>query len=177
FEFDDVWDAKTTQDEVFESIENLADAVLRGCSASVFAYGATGGGKTYTVVGDLDGETPKLGIAFQSVETKLSVRLKPDGGGAHAPDVSKVGIGDMAHFLRVFDAGNRRRATSSTLLNATSSRSHVVVIVEAAGGGRLWLVDLAGSERVAKSGASGEVLKEAACINRSLSALGDVFEA
>ncbi|KAH8046832.1 hypothetical protein JL722_13467 [Aureococcus anophagefferens] len=207
FEFDDVWDAKTTQDEVFESIENLADAVLRGCSASVFAYGATGGGKTYTVVGDLDGETPKLGIAFQSVEvllaslkrdasedaapacpcsrtqstpmhekTKLSVRLKPDGGGAHAPDVSKVGIGDMAHFLRVFDAATGA-TTSSTLLNATSSRSHVVVIVEAAGGGRLWLVDLAGSERVAKSGASGEVLKEAACINRSLSALGDVFEA
>ncbi|KAH8045132.1 hypothetical protein JL722_14364 [Aureococcus anophagefferens] len=86
FEFDDVWDAKTTQDEVFESIENLADAVLRGCSASVFAYGATGGGKTYTVVGDLDGETPKLGIAFQSVEVLLA-SLKRDASEGGAPRV------------------------------------------------------------------------------------------
>lgn len=36
-------------------------------------------------------------------------------------------------------------------------------------------VDLAGSERVSKSHAQGERLKEAAHINKSLAALGDVF--
>lgn len=39
------------------------------------------------------------------------------------------------------------------------------------------LIDLAGSERIAKTDASGDRLKEAQNINRSLSALGDVINA
>ena len=40
--------------------------------------------------------------------------------------------------------------------------------------GRLTLVDLAGSERISRSEASGIRLVEAAAINKSLSALGQV---
>ena len=67
-----------------------------------------------------------------------------------------------------------------------SSRSHSVVIVRvgavsretrARTRGALYLVDLAGSERVARSEASGDRLKEARHINKSLSALGDVVAA
>lgn len=43
--------------------------------------------------------------------------------------------------------------------------------------GKLNLVDLAGSERIGKSGAEGSRLREAQCINKSLSALGDVINA
>jgi kinesin family protein C2/C3 len=43
--------------------------------------------------------------------------------------------------------------------------------------GKLNLVDLAGSERITKSGATGQALKEAQNINKSLSALGDVIAA
>lgn len=38
-------------------------------------------------------------------------------------------------------------------------------------------VDLAGSERINKSGATGQALKEAQNINKSLSSLGDVIAA
>jgi kinesin family protein C2/C3 len=41
--------------------------------------------------------------------------------------------------------------------------------------GNLHLVDLAGSERVDRSEATGERLREAQHINKSLSALGDVI--
>jgi len=43
--------------------------------------------------------------------------------------------------------------------------------------GNLHLVDLAGSERVDRSEATGDRLKEAQHINKSLSALGDVISA
>ncbi|CAF88583.1 unnamed protein product, partial [Tetraodon nigroviridis] len=43
--------------------------------------------------------------------------------------------------------------------------------------GKLNLVDLAGSERISRSGAEGSRLREAQCINKSLSALGDVINA
>jgi hypothetical protein len=86
--------------------------------------------------------------------------------------------------MRIFAEGNSRRTTTATQMNAESSRSHlicslVVNITSKHSGkksvGKLTLVDLAGSERVNKSGASGDVLKEAQSINKSLSALGDVI--
>ena len=43
--------------------------------------------------------------------------------------------------------------------------------------GKLNLIDLAGSERISKTDATGDRLKEAQNINRSLSALGDVINA
>lgn len=54
---------------------------------------------------------------------------------------------------------------------------HVVLTLLCFGLGKLNLVDLAGSERIGKSGAEGSRLREAQCINKSLSALGDVINA
>ena len=75
------------------------------------------------------------------------------------------------------------RTTASTLMNDHSSRSHMVLTltldgVDASGRpvkGALNLVDLAGSERLSRTGATGDRLKEAQSINKSLSALGDVI--
>ena len=71
-------------------------------------------------------------------------------------------------------------------MNARSSRSHAVFSLRLTGRneetgtllrGCLHLVDLAGSERLSQSKATGERLKEAQGINKSLSSLGDVFVA
>jgi len=78
------------------------------------------------------------------------------------------------------------RAVEATQMNAVSSRSHTIFMLYITGthdasGSRLTgclnLVDLAGSERVGRSGAEGARLKEACAINKSLSCLGDVFQA
>ena|SRR5579871_5285874 len=50
FGFDRVFDENATQGEVYEqTTKNLLDSVLDGFNATVFAYGATGCGKTHTI--------------------------------------------------------------------------------------------------------------------------------
>ena len=50
FAFDKVFDTHTTQEDVYESTSKpLLDSVLDGYNATVFAYGATGCGKTHTI--------------------------------------------------------------------------------------------------------------------------------
>ncbi|CEG36535.1 kinesin-like protein [Plasmopara halstedii] len=78
------------------------------------------------------------------------------------------------------------RSVDRTDMNAHSSRSHSIFALKIRGyneaqntevEGTLSLVDLAGSERLSRSRATGERLKEAQAINKSLSALADVFQA
>ncbi|XHG06704.1 hypothetical protein AWENTII_009891 [Aspergillus wentii] len=52
FAFDRIFDQNASQGEVYESTtRNLLDSVLDGYNATVFAYGATGCGKTHTITG------------------------------------------------------------------------------------------------------------------------------
>ncbi|KAF8462535.1 kinesin-like protein [Kalaharituber pfeilii] len=53
FGFDRVFDENTTQQEVYEATtRGLLNSVLDGFNATVFAYGATGCGKTHTISGN-----------------------------------------------------------------------------------------------------------------------------
>eukprot|EP00762_Andalucia_godoyi_P001451 ANDGO_00154.mRNA.1 hypothetical protein len=55
YAFDHVFDPRTTQRQVFEKTTLfLLDGVLTGYNATVFAYGATGSGKTHTMLGTID---------------------------------------------------------------------------------------------------------------------------
>ncbi len=64
FVFDMVFDAKATQQEVFEkTTKDLLPSCLNGYNATVFAYGATGAGKTYTMLGTQD----QPGIMFRTL--------------------------------------------------------------------------------------------------------------
>lgn len=52
FAFDRVFDENTTQGDVYEATtRGLMDSVMEGYNATVFAYGATGCGKTHTITG------------------------------------------------------------------------------------------------------------------------------
>nr|XP_020495566.1 kinesin-like protein KIF3C isoform X1 [Labrus bergylta] len=228
FTFDAVYDANSKQRDLYdESVRPLIDSVLDGFNGTIFAYGQTGTGKTYTMQGAwLDPE--KRGVipnAFDHIFTHISrsqsdrqylvrasyleiyleeVRdlLDPNHGSARAlelresPD-SGVYVRDLTSCVcksikeieEVMNVGNQARAVGATDMNEHSSRSHALFLITVECSqpgpdgrkhirvGRLNLVDLAGSERQAKTGVQGERLKEAAKINLSLSALGNVISA
>ncbi|CAD5313077.1 unnamed protein product [Arabidopsis thaliana] len=104
--------------------------------------------------------------------------------GLAVPDASMYPVTSTSDVLELMSIGLQNRVVSSTALNERSSRSHSIVTVHVRGKdlktgsalyGNLHLVDLAGSERVDRSEVTGDRLKEAQHINKSLSALGDVI--
>jgi len=93
---------------------------------------------------------------------------------------------DTSQVEAVLELASRHRSVGFTAMNERSSRSHSVFTLHlraknAEQGtllkGTLSLVDLAGSERLDRSCASGDRMKETVAINKSLSALTDVFAA
>lgn len=107
----------------------------------------------------------------------------------YVKDLSFFAVKSVEEINDVLKIGLKNRAVGSTKMNAVSSRSHSLFQIQierseiGADGkqhiraGKLNMVDLAGSERIAKTGASGERLKEATKINLSLSTLCHVISA
>lgn len=117
---------------------------------------------------------------------KLEIKKDPKGM-VTVPGVTVVeNITSARELMSVLEGGQARRHVASTKMNRESSRSHLIMSIviettnlqtQSVARGKLSFVDLAGSERVKKSGASGDQLKEAQAINKSLSALGNVISA
>jgi len=114
---------------------------------------------------------------------KLEIRSTQESG-CNVPEAVQRPVSCTDDVLEVMEMGSMNRSVGSTAMNERSSRSHSVLTVIVDGYSHvtkdkthacLHLVDLAGSERVGRSEATGDRLKEAQYINKSLSALGDVM--
>lgn len=122
------------------------------------------------------------------VSASLRVREHPKTG-AYVEDLLTIVVSSYHEIEELLKQGSMARRVAETKMNKESSRSHAVFQLNlhkqrelpdakrVEQSSRLYLVDLAGSERVSASGATGARLKEAANINRSLSALSDVIKA
>ncbi|XP_072263384.1 kinesin-like protein KIF3C isoform X2 [Pyxicephalus adspersus] len=75
FTFDAVYDANSKQTDLYdETVRPLIDCVLQGFNGTIFAYGQTGTGKTYTMQG-LWAESEKKGVipnSFDHIFTHIS---------------------------------------------------------------------------------------------------------
>ncbi|XP_072089366.1 kinesin-like protein KIN-14J isoform X1 [Arachis hypogaea] len=123
-------------------------------------------------------------LSTNGPQKRLGIWNTTQPNGLAVPDASMHSVNSMTDVLELMNIGMTNRATSATALNERSSRSHSVLSIHVRGTdlktntlfrGCLHLVDLAGSERVDRSEATGDRLKEAQHINKSLSALGDVI--
>lgn len=104
--------------------------------------------------------------------------------GVYVENLTEVEVTSVQDVISLLLQGNANRKVAVTNMNKESSRSHSIFTcsIQRKSGctnktlhGLLHLVDLAGSERQKLSGAEGGRLKEAANINKSLSALGLVI--
>ncbi|XP_043724726.1 kinesin-like protein KIN-14J [Telopea speciosissima] len=123
-------------------------------------------------------------LASDGTQKKLGIWSTTQPNGLAVPDATMLPVKSTGDVLDLMQIGLMNRAVGATALNERSSRSHSVLTVHVRGTdlatsatlrGNLHLVDLAGSERVDRSEATGERLREAQHINKSLSALGDVI--
>ncbi|KAF0685901.1 hypothetical protein As57867_022204, partial [Aphanomyces stellatus] len=213
------------QRHVYDSVgTHMLATAWSGLNCSLFAYGQTGAGKSFSMMGkskgnhrDARGLIPRIcqGL-FDSIQTKstaemtrctvkmsfveiynervydllnpqvkesLKVREHPEKG-TYVEHVSNLVVTSSHDIQYLLAEGSKTRTVASTHMNQMSSRSHAILTltlhwVDAKSSqpraSKLCMVDLAGSERTDL--ASGDRLREAASINKSLSALGDVINA
>lgn len=127
----------------------------------------------------------------------LEIRQDTTTGDILVPDLTMATAASPEQTIQILRQAQTNRVVGETGVHAHSSRSHSIVIIQISTrppsrlgnqsdtdemmdsyvSGKLYMVDLAGSERVKKSNVTGTMLKEAAHINKSLSALADVMEA
>ncbi|XP_042002759.1 kinesin-like protein KIN-14L isoform X2 [Salvia splendens] len=124
-------------------------------------------------------------LAEDSGVKKLEIRSCMSENGLALPDATLRPVKSTMDVINLMKLGDMRRSIGSTAINSRSSRSHSVLSVHVYGADTsgsmlrscLHLVDLAGSERVDKSEVTGDGLREAQHINKSLSCLVDVITA
>eukprot|EP00455_Lapot_gusevi_P045945 TRINITY_DN5959_c0_g1_i6.p1 TRINITY_DN5959_c0_g1~~TRINITY_DN5959_c0_g1_i6.p1 ORF type:complete len:726 (-),score=130.19 TRINITY_DN5959_c0_g1_i6:93-2270(-) len=122
-------------------------------------------------------------------DTDQRLDLKENQNGVYVKDLSTHIVQSEEDTMQLLELGKSHRKKGATLMNPNSSRSHCIftLTIESSDtredgtqhirAGKLNMVDLAGSERQDKTGAQGVRLKEAAKINLSLTALGNVISA
>uniref|UniRef100_A0A158PH03 Kinesin-like protein n=1 Tax=Angiostrongylus costaricensis TaxID=334426 RepID=A0A158PH03_ANGCS len=158
FSFDAAFGPNSTQMDIHDATTaSLINSLLAGYNATVFAYGATGSGKTFTMIGTK--ERPGLmSLLTQSLYQKISLDdyqvqlsyleiyneiirdlLSPSGrvldlmeddkGNIRVPGLSTVRAPNLSRIMQILQEGNSKRTQEATEANITSSRSHALLQV------------------------------------------------
>ncbi|KFB51558.1 AGAP006803-PA-like protein [Anopheles sinensis] len=156
-EYDDVFDNTATNADIHEACTKpLVQSVMNGYNCSVFVYGATGAGKTHTMLGNencpgitfltmkelfreidalSDVRKFDIGISYLEVYNELvmnlltksgPLKLREDANGVVVSGLVLKQIHSANELLDLLALGNRNRTQHPTDANAESSRSHAI---------------------------------------------------
>ncbi|PIA63468.1 hypothetical protein AQUCO_00201070v1, partial [Aquilegia coerulea] len=162
FTFDASFPDSTSQQEVYSTTTSeLVEGVLQGRNGSVFCYGATGAGKTYTMLGTMENPGVMV-LAIKDLFAKIRQRscdgnhvvhlsylevynetvrdllspgrplvLREDKQGIVASGLTQYRAYSTDEVMALLQQGNQNRTTEPTRVNETSSRSHAILQVVA----------------------------------------------
>lgn len=159
FTFDYIFGPEVDQCTLFDKIASPAvNDLFSGFNSTIFAYGATGSGKTYTMMGSLTDPTskgiiPRIADSLATpskpvqmtvscleiyrerlqdliVQSTSSLKLKESESGLYVEGLSKVSFDSKSELLQIFESAEKLRSVSATKLNRHSSRSHFLLLVE-----------------------------------------------
>ena len=158
FFFDYVFDKNTSQQTIYDyTTKHLLVGLLEGFNATVFAYGATGAGKTYTMLGtsidkgimprsitdlfkllnNYNNKEFKMIVAYIEIYNEIIRDLlgngkviditEDPGKGVILIGANEMIVDNTEKFYDLLYIGNNKRTTGSTNNNECSSRSHAVL--------------------------------------------------
>eukprot|EP01084_Bolivina_argentea_P269475 458020_1 len=117
---------------------------------------------------------------------RLKIREKKGvhgGRNIYIENITEITVKNVSELINLFALAKNNRQIAATRMSAVSSRSHMIYMLELIQKNRvngnslvskIKFCDLCGSERIKKTGATGQLLKEAKFIGQSLNALGYV---
>ena len=157
FFFDKVFPCKTGQNDVFDNIaKNSIDWVVQGYNSSIFTYGPTNSGKTFTMFGTESnpGIVPRtckhifscltnaeynikcsfLEIYREKIRDLLDpeskdLKLRQNIKGVYVHGLKEKLVYNPNEIIEYINYGMNQRVVGSTALNSSSSRSHAILTI------------------------------------------------
>ncbi|OLY83642.1 Kinesin-related protein 4 [Smittium mucronatum] len=198
YTFDQIYSTDVKTEDIYDgAVKDIISSTMNGINGTVFAYGQTSSGKTYTMYGD----SKQPGLINMAVKKVFEyIRDKE----IFVKDSTEQIVLGPQEVYSLLSKGEGNRHIGCTNMNERSSRAHTIFrmviesgdtiidhdkykkrLSESMAEGNVFsgsvkistlsFVDLAGSERVGHTGAEGVRLREGAHINKSLLALGTVI--
>ena len=207
FTFDNTFNENETTEDVYKfALEPSLDMLFNNGMVTIFAYGQTSSGKTYTMQGIQENSVQQLfqlkselapnstmnvsfyeiygGNCFDLLNEKAKVQILEDrNNNVVINGLVEHQVSSEIELLEKINFAFEKRTTYSTVANNSSSRSHAICKIsikdeEGSVIGVLIVCDLAGSERAQDTKSNSRQRRiEGAGINKSLLALKECIRA
>ncbi|XP_036150579.1 kinesin-related protein 4-like [Monomorium pharaonis] len=155
FEFDHIFDMNASNNDVFDIVRPIVDAAVNGFNGTIFAYGQTSSGKTYTMMGTseepgiiplavehifdaiaaIPGREFLLRVSYLEIYNEkvndllnedTDIKIHEDANGQVFVKSKEELTNCPEEVLSIMKKGNKKRRMGETNMNERSSRSHTI---------------------------------------------------